>query len=78
MNFERGLPLEKPLVAAGAPTTYGEFTFGLNFKPQVNGLETMMMRPEIRYDRALNGTAPFDDGTSDGQFTFGLDFILKI
>jgi hypothetical protein len=78
VNFERGFPLEKPLVTARAPTTYGEFTFGMNFKPQVNGLQTMMIRPEIRYDRALNGTAPFDDGTSDGQFTFGLDFILKI
>jgi len=78
VNFERGFPLEKPLVTARAPTTYGEFTFGLNFKPQVNGLQTIMIRPEVRYDRALNGTAPFNDGTSDGQFTFGLDFILRI
>jgi hypothetical protein len=78
VNFERGFPLQKALVTASGPTTYGEFTFGLNFKPQVNGLQSTMIRPEIRYDRALNGTAPFSDGTSDGQFTFGLDFILKI
>ena len=78
VNFERGFPLEKALVTAPGPTTYGEFTFGLNFKPQVNGLQSAMIRPEIRYDRALNGTDAFNDDRSNGQFTFGLDFILKI
>lgn len=79
VNLERGFPLEKGLIAASGPTTYGEFTLGITYKPPVpEAIQTLKIRPEIRYDRALNGTQPFDDGKSDGQFTFGLDFILKI
>ena len=79
VNFERGFPLEKGLVAASGPTTYGEFTLGLTYKPVVPAAITnLMIRPELRYDRSLNGTHPFNDGANDGQFTFGLDFILKI
>lgn len=79
VNLQRGFPLEKGLVTASGPTTYGEFTLGITYKPPVpEAIQTLKIRPEVRYDRALNGTHPFDDGKSDGQFTFGLDFILKI
>jgi hypothetical protein len=78
-NLQRGFPLEKGLITASGPTTYGEFTLGFTYKPPVpDAIQTLKIRPEIRYDRALNGTQPFNDGKSDGQFTFGLDFILKI
>jgi hypothetical protein len=31
VNFERGFPLEEARATASGPTTYGEFTFGLDF-----------------------------------------------
>jgi hypothetical protein len=71
--------LQKPLVTASGPTTYSEFTVGLNFKPAMPApVQGLTIRPEIRYDRSLNDTTPYNDGTQAGQFTFGLDFILKI
>jgi hypothetical protein len=79
VNFERGFPLEKGLVGASAPTTYSEITLGVNLKPAMPGpIQALTIRPEIRYDYSLNGTKPFNRGTDEGQFTFGLDFILKI
>jgi hypothetical protein len=33
-----------------------------------------MIRPEIRYDRALNGSRVFDG--HNGQFTFGADVVI--
>ena len=79
VNLERGFPLQKALVTASAPTTYSEFTLGLNITPAMpDPIQGLNIRPEIRYDRSLNGTTPYNNGTQDGQFTFGLDFVLKI
>jgi hypothetical protein len=79
VKLEHGFPLEKGLVGASAPTTYGELTLGLNLKPAMpEPIQGLTIRPEIRYDRSMNGTTPFDGGTDEGQFTFGFDFILKI
>jgi hypothetical protein len=79
VNLERGFPLTKPLVTAPGPTTYSEFTLGLNITPTLpSPVQNFMIRPEIRYDRSLNGTDAYNDGTQTGQFTFGLDFVLKI
>ncbi len=36
----------------------------------------LIMRPEIRYDRAYN-TPAFDNGTRKNQFTFGADVIMR-
>jgi hypothetical protein len=54
-----------------------EWTVGLNWRPTPNWL----IRPEIRWDwydgtRNLQGQLPFDDGSSDHQFTFATDVIL--
>jgi hypothetical protein len=79
VQFERGLPLDQSPLFSQSPTTYGEITLGVTFKPPVPApLQGLTIRPEIRYDNALRGGKPYDDGTSSDQFTFGLDFILKI
>ena len=84
VNLERGFALEKPLLAASGPTTYGEFTLGLTYKPPVPApIQNLMIRPEIRFDDALNGTKAFNFDSfgvphSESQFTFGLDVVLKI
>lgn len=73
---ERGTPAN--LITAARPTTYGEFTAGLTYKipglPQQ--LSTALFRPEIRYDRALNDSTPFGDGTRRARFTFSGDIVL--
>ncbi len=66
----------------GVPTTYGEITLGVNYKPPVPAMFTgAVFRPEIRYDTTLNNVHPFNAGvnnvgTSGHQFTIGADFIL--
>ena len=52
---------------------------GVTYKPPLpNGVQALAIRPEIRFDDALDGAKPYNDGKSDTQFTFGIDFILKI
>lgn len=64
------------------PATYSEISLSLVYKPDVpKPLNLVILRPEIRYDRALAGGAPYNPnvaniGTSKDQFTFGGDFII--
>ena len=62
------------------PVTYGELTLGMNFKaphlPKM--LDGLVLRPEVRYDRALAGANPFNGGAGRDQFTFGIDGVLPI
>jgi hypothetical protein len=61
----------------GGKTTYGAVTLGLNIKPPLpKPAASLVVRPEVRYDRALNGTRPCDDSSDRDQFTAGLDFII--
>jgi hypothetical protein len=63
------------------PTTYLALTGGFNITPKLpDGLpfvKGLIVRPEIRYDRSLNNTTPFNGGTEHAQFTFGGDLIVK-
>jgi Putative beta-barrel porin-2, OmpL-like. bbp2 len=71
---ELGLPTT---TIAAAPTTYSEFTVGVTYKPGLPGpIQTLMLRPEIRYDRSLNGTTPFNDGRDSGAVTLAADAII--
>nr|WP_240162225.1 outer membrane beta-barrel protein [Gluconacetobacter azotocaptans] len=59
------------------PTTYGALTLGVTYKPDLgHGVRVFEIRPEIRFDRSLNGTTPFNDGRNTGMFTFGMDGVL--
>ena len=79
-NSIRGLPYG--FIAAPAPTTYGELTLNVSFKPKVDWaqidlpIKTLEFRPEIRYDRSLNGTYAFNAGRDQGAFMLGGDVIL--
>jgi hypothetical protein len=60
-----------------APTTYSEITVGVTYKPNLPAPITgLLIRPEIRWDSALNGTKAFDDGTRTNAFTIAADFVL--
>jgi hypothetical protein len=66
-----------PRTVGGGRTTYGSLTLGLNIKPSVpKPLESLVFRPELRYDRSLNGTHPFNGSHDRDQFTASLDVIL--
>ncbi|MDQ6912116.1 MAG: porin, partial [Verrucomicrobiota bacterium] len=66
-----------PRTVGGGRTTYGAVTFGLSIKPPVRKpLASLQIRPELRFDRALNGTHPFNDSADQDQFTAGLDVIV--
>lgn len=63
----------------GGNTTYGAVTLGANIKLPVSGIiEGLMLRPEVRFDGALNnGTRPFNDSKDTSMFTMGVDAIMK-
>jgi hypothetical protein len=79
-NSIRGLPFG--FIPAPAPTTYGEITLNVSFLPKIDWtqldlpVKTLELRPEIRYDRSLNGTYAFNAGQDQGAFMFGGDIIL--
>ena len=57
-------------------TNYYDVTLALNLKPDVpKSFEGMVLRPEVRWDHSTN-TTPYDTGTSDNQWTFGLDVVI--
>lgn len=59
------------------PTTYGALTLGLTYHPLIfKKLRVFALRPEIRFDRSLNGTSPFNAGRNVGMFTFGGDAMM--
>ncbi len=72
-----GEPTIDPRTVGGGRTTYGAITLGLNIKPAVpKPVASLVVRPELRFDRALNGTHPFNDSSQGNQVTAGIDFII--
>ena len=62
----------------GFPTTYASWTIGWTHRFS----DYLTMRPEIRYDRALNyhdgaPVTPYDNGTARHQLSIGMDLIQR-
>jgi len=77
MRALEGQPTIDPRTVGGGKTTYGAVTAGVNIKPPMpKPLAGLAIRPEIRYDRSLNDTRPFNDSSDRDQFTAGIDFIV--
>jgi hypothetical protein len=84
MNALHGVP---NTVYCGPPTTYFEFTAGLNITPTIPSsvpfVKAVIFRPEVRYDTSLNGTTPFGVpanstiGTKSDMVTIGGDVVVK-
>jgi len=71
-------PTSDPRTVGGGKTTYGAVTLGLNIKPTVpKAAASLAIRPELRFDSALNGTHPFNDSSQLNQFTAGIDVIIS-
>lgn len=76
INFQRGS--YSTFITAAKPTTYSELTLGVTYKPE--GLPApvaaLLIRPELRYDRALNNSRPYGDRNRRDVFTLGTDVVL--
>ena len=73
VNVQRGdfNNLDRRSVGGGA-TNYSEFTVGVNIKPN----DHILIRPEVRYDKALDGHKAFDDSSKSYSFTGAVDVIF--
>ncbi len=73
---ERGTPAN--FIVSPRPGTYSELTAGVTYKPSglPSAISTLLIRPEVRYDRTLNGDRPFDDSRKRDQVTLAADVIL--
>jgi hypothetical protein len=77
MRALRGVPTIDPRTVGGGRTTYGALTAGVNIKPPMpKPISGLTIRPELRYDRALTNTRPFNDSRDRDQFTAAVDFVL--
>ncbi|MEP6974754.1 MAG: outer membrane beta-barrel protein [Spartobacteria bacterium] len=79
LHFARGDDtVFDPRTVGGGRTTYGAVTLGVTIKPRVaKPLAGLMIRPELRYDRTLAGSRPFNDSSDRGMLTAGIDLILS-
>ena len=77
VNSERGVSPANFYTATG-PTTYSELTAGVTYKPAdlPKPIGSLAIRPEVRYDRSLSGTRPYDGGKDKGSVTLAADLIL--
>ena len=64
--------LDPRTVGPGGGTTIGAVTVGVNVKAN----DHVLIRPELRYDKALDGRNAYTDSTQSHQFTGGLDVIV--
>lgn len=80
VNVESGQNTERGTIAPGARTTYGALTIGANIKPagMPKNLEGLMLRPEIRYDRALTDGNAYDDLRARDQWSIAMDVVIPI
>ena len=68
-----------PSNLGGGNTTYLEVTGGVTIKPPLpKPIAGLLIRPEVRYDRALTSQfKPYDDNTKRDQWTLGIDLVLE-
>ena len=77
MRLLAGEPTIDPRTVGGGRTTYAAITIGLNIKPPMpKPFAGLTIRPELRFDRSLSDTRPFNDSSDDRMFTAAIDAIL--
>ena len=65
------------VISASGPTTYGEITVGITYKPNMPPpFSGLMIRPEVRWDHAYTNNHPFNAGASNNVATIASDIVL--
>ena len=74
VDLERGdfRHIDVRTVGSGGATTYAAVTAGANIKVNAH----ILIRPELRYDKALEGRHAYTDSTQSHQFTGALDVLF--
>ncbi len=63
--------------APGSNTTYGALTLGVTWKPALPAPVTgLLIRPEVRWDRAFTNNHPFNAQRDSNAVTLGADAVL--
>ncbi|MFT8718656.1 outer membrane beta-barrel protein [Acetobacter sp.] len=76
-GYMNGIAGRNAPTESAPPTTYGDMSLGVTYRtPLSKDLGFFAIRPEVRFDRSLNGTSPFNDGRNTGMFTFGGDAMI--
>lgn len=83
-SFTRAISNQPYPYYTGVGTTYGELTVGASYRPEFINKHVhfgqFTFRPEIRLDKSLNGTRPFNQalpsGQSQGVVNNGMDNML--
>lgn len=77
VKLQRGILANiDPRTVFGADTTYTAATVGANIKLPGRLKDRVLIRPEVRYDRAHGGARPYDDSADRDQFTASIDVIV--
>lgn len=84
VRFQQGLPLiSNAYIAPGGSTTYGALTLGVAYKPPVTApITSLLIRPEVRWDRALTSNNPFNQNpptntkATRDNITFAADAVI--
>ena len=76
INAQRGAFAQ--FITAPRAGTYTEFTAGATYKPGwvPKSFDTVLLRPEVRYDSAINGAAAFNDGKNHNALTLAADIVM--
>lgn len=76
-GYMNGIAGRNAPIESAPPTTYGDMSLGVTYRTSLSkDLGFFAIRPEVRFDRSLNGTSPFNDGRNSGMFTFGGDAMI--
>jgi hypothetical protein len=76
-DFANALVGRPATVLSAGPATYGALTLGATIKPKLPGPITgLLIRPEVRYDTALNDARPYNGGRDRSAFLFATDVVL--
>lgn len=76
LDFVRAIGGYPSNAFGGGPGTFAELTVGAIWKPSLDGPVAMVVRPEIRYDRAFEVRA-YNSGRDRDAFTFATDVAFK-
>ena len=76
VDVEAGLPAPFVKTAPHA-ATFSELTLGVTYKPTLPPpVANLMIRPEIRWNSALNGVKAFNNQQTSNTITFAGDLVL--
>ena len=76
-SFIKSVAGDPAQVVTAPGATYGSWTAGASIRPAVlQKFAQVIIRPEIRYDRSLSNTRPFNDLKDRGAFMAGADLII--